>query len=161
MMGILVGAEGRLVKINRFGGEGLRPERVAHQEDAGRASDSELFRSLLDEAEGGQQRATLERLLQEVNQKGELLVSTQSLDAAYAYRQAVKQYLAILVKGSFGVSSKYSTDRLGRQRVFAVVQEIDKRLIDLLNIAVADQNEPLQMLRIVGEVKGLLISLQI
>ncbi len=147
------------MKINRYGSQSVKAERV-NKSDSGKAHDADLFQVLLEEAGTDQQKAELDRLLQEVNQKGEVLVASQSLDAAYAYRQAVKKYLDILVKGSLVVSSQTSTDRFGRQKMYAVVQEIDRQLIDLLDLAITDQKEPLQLLKIVGEVKGLLISLQ-
>ena len=146
------------MKINRYGGQGVKAERVA-KSDAGKAHESDLFRAVLEDAGSDQQNAELDRLLQEVNRKGDVFVATQSLDAAYAYRQAVKKYLDVLVKGSMAVTSKTSTDRYGKQKMYAVVQEIDQHLIGLLNLAISDQKEPLQLLRIVGEVKGLLISL--
>ena len=147
------------MKVNRFGSQGVKTDRVSRSE-SGKAHEPDLFRSLLDEAGAGQQKAELDRLLQEVNEKGNQLVAAQSLDAAYVYRQAVKQYLDVLVKGSLAVASNTTTDRFGKQKLYTVVQEIDRRLIELLDLAITDQKEPLRLLKIVGEVKGLLISLQ-
>ncbi len=146
------------MKINRYGSQSVKAERV-NISDSGKAHEADLFQVLLDEAGSDQQRSELDRLLQEVNQKGDVLVASQSLDAAYAYRQAVKKYLDILVKGSLSVAAKTSTDRFGRQKIYAVVEEIDRQLIDLIDLVIKGQKEPLQMLKIVGEVKGLLISL--
>lgn len=147
------------MRVYRFGGQGVKTDRIVKSE-TGKSHDTELFRTLLEEAGTDPQKSELERIQSEVNRLGEVLIAVQSLDAALAYRKAVKRYLDILVKGSLSVAAKISRDRYGKQKVYAVVQEVDEHLASLLDLSLDDQKDPLQILQIVGEVKGLLISLQ-
>ncbi|MHB1684180.1 MAG: DUF327 family protein [Bacilli bacterium] len=106
-------------------------------------------------------RRDMDRMFETVARLGDALVREQSLGAVRAYRQAVAQVVDAVVRRGLSVRDGIFNDRHGRQTQYLTVDEIDRRLLDMWQAIVEKQSDPLTMLRLVGEVKGLLMSLRI
>lgn len=126
-----------------------------------RASGVQEFATLLDATVSRREEAELEQLFEEVTAAGEQLVTEGSLDAAFRYKGAVKRLIERAVKQGLQTGSAVAVDRAGRRKQFLTVDEIDKRLLALTDAIMGKQKEPLDLLNVIGEIKGLLISLRL
>ena len=122
------------------------------------ASDG-FVRSLL-ASDAELERRDMDRLFETVVRLGDSLVTVRSLDAVRAYRQAIARVVDAVVRRSLTVRSGTFSDAQGRQKQYLTVEEIDRRLLDMWQAIVEGQADSLAMLRLVGEVKGLLLSLR-
>ena len=125
-----------------------------------KGASTDSFLSVLSAQEVQVEQEELSSMIDHVVTLGETLVFAQSLEAVEAYRTAVKKLLDHIVKRGFVVKSATIPDRRGRSKVYMVFEEIDRHLLTLLQNALHHQLKPLEILEIVGEVKGLIISLQ-
>ena len=127
---------------------------------AAAAADGDEFRAQVLSA--GKRRADEEadQLLARVEELGAQLIKRPALPAVEMYRDAVRRFVALVVNRGLGLLASSVRER-SRIKVYAVVREIDARLLELLEAALAEGKEPLRILALVGEIKGLLISLRL
>jgi len=107
-----------------------------------------------------QDEAELDLLFGDVTQTGEVLITEQSMEAVELYRKAVRRLVEHVVKQGLHVVSGSVADRTGRRKLYMTVDEIDKRLLEMAQSIMLKQHNALNILRDVGEIKGLLISLR-
>ena len=124
-----------------------------------RAGVNEDFLSLLSEQQLQIDHDEIDRMLMHVAHLGDALVFSQSIRAVEAYRIAVKKLVDHIVKNGLAVKNEALSDSRGRRKLYAILEEVDRHLLTLLQHALHNQLEPLEIHSIVGEVKGLLITL--
>lgn len=100
------------------------------------------------------------RLCERVWMLGRALADHQSLLRAEQYREAIRSLVRHIVQNGIRLSVADIRDRYGKRKLYAALQEIDQQLLELLQNTIENQNEPLHILHILGEAKGLLISLR-
>lgn len=124
------------------------------------AGDAELFRAAL-EAES-EKILELETgdLCDRVFALGEELLSKQSLEGAVRYRDAVRRLVDRIVKSGLSVGAAEVSDRFGRRKLYLVLREIDSQLLRLLSSTLERQRAQLGILDLLGEAKGLLVSVR-
>ncbi len=118
------------------------------------------FRLELQQAHEKVEAAEWNELFNLIVRQGDVLVAKQSLDAADIYRKSVMKLLDLIVKDGLKLTTRRVSDMHGRQKIFAIVDEIDRDLLSLWESVISGQQRPLEMLKLVGEIKGLLISLK-
>lgn len=126
-----------------------------------RAGSAQGFATLLDSAVSRREEEELDQLFDEVTATGEQLVTEGSLEAALRYKQSVKKMMDRVVKQALQTTGAVAVDRTGRRKQFLTVDEIDKHLLALTEAMIGKQKEPLDLLHLIGEIKGLLISLRL
>lgn len=147
------------MKVERSSRSGVRGSR--HQGTTlAKSGNADGFVMSLLASEDDLSRRDIDRMFETVVRLGDSLVKVQSLDAVRAYRQAVAKVVDAVVRRSLAVRDGVSSDNQGRQKQYLTVEEIDRRLLDMWQAIVEKQADSLTMLRLVGEVKGLLVSLR-
>jgi uncharacterized protein YaaR (DUF327 family) len=102
---------------------------------------------------------TLEGMLDEVHQRGEMLIETQSLENIKRYRQAVSGFLKLVVSKMLTVEEQTSGGNILRRKRFTQVKIIDKKLESLVRAVLNNQGKQLDVLEKINEIRGLLIDL--
>lgn len=146
----------------------MRVERSAHKREGRRASspktgsvgDSEVFRAALEAEFEKSSEMEAGGLCDRVFALGEELLSKQSLEGAIRYRDAVRLLVERIVRSGLSVSTSEVADRFGRRKLYSVLREIDAQLLQLLASALERQQAQLGILDLLGEVKGLLVSVR-
>lgn len=121
---------------------------------------SEEFLALLTQEKALTAKDEIDSMVTHLQSLGDALVYSQSFSAVQAYRMAIKKLVDRIVKNGLVVRNEAFSDTRGRKKLYATWEEIDGHLLALLQQALQNQLEPLAILHVVGEVKGLLISLQ-
>ncbi len=114
------------------------------------------FSSILDSPEAGE---ALEELLDEVNESGERLHESQSLENIRAFRESVKRFLAYVVKHALDVEEHVSGGNILKRKKFTLVEVIDRKLESLAAAVLAGQADQMEILRRIDEIRGLLVDL--
>ena len=102
---------------------------------------------------------TIEELLDEVHQSGEMLVETQSMENIKRYRQAVTGFLKLVVSKMLTVEEQTSGGNILRRKRFTQVKIIDNKLESLVQAVLSNQSKQLDVLEKINEIRGLLIDL--
>lgn len=106
-------------------------------------------------------RAEWDHMFARIEELGQVLSDDPTLAKVARYRDAVKSLLETVVRGGLRLDNDVVSDRRGRRKVFSVIQEIDDHLLTLWKTLIEGQQGPLLLLDLIGEIKGLLISLRI
>ena len=107
----------------------------------------------------GDHGQSLEELLDEVHQSGEMLAETQSLGNIKRYRQAVSEFLKLVVGRMLAVEEQTSGGNILRRKRFTQVKIIDNKLESLVQAVLRNQGKQLDVLEKINEIRGLLVDL--
>jgi uncharacterized protein YaaR (DUF327 family) len=137
----------KIDRKRRAGGPALRPS-----ESAGAGAFSQLL------AQPGTEEA-LEDLLDEVNESGERLHESQSLENIKAFRDSVKRFLSYVMKRALEVTEHVSGTNILKRKKFTLIDVIDRKLESLAGAVLAGQADQMEILRRIDEIKGLIVDL--
>ncbi len=103
--------------------------------------------------------AALEDLLDEVNESGERLHESQSLENIKGFREAVRRFLSYVMKRALEVTEHVSGSNILKRKKFTLVDVIDRKLESLAGAVLAGQADQMEILRRIDEIKGLIVDL--
>ncbi|TSB46672.1 YaaR family protein [Alkalicoccobacillus porphyridii] len=101
----------------------------------------------------------LTKLMQQVEDQGKVLSETRTVDELRKYKKLVKDFMEDAVAHGLSLEERRGFNRRGRTKIYKLVQEVDKQLIDLTNDVLNKEKSSLDILNKVGEIKGLLVNL--
>ena len=112
----------------------------------------------------GQKRneTTYDRLTKkvaEIETQGKKLAENQSVENLRKYKKMVKDFMEDAIKNGLELTEHRGFNQRGSTKVYKLVKEVDKKLIDLTNEVLDKEKKGLDILGLVGEIKGMLINL--
>jgi uncharacterized protein YaaR (DUF327 family) len=107
------------------------------------------------------QKDALQKVLDEIDSRGQLLIENRTVENLYAYKDMIKAFIDEVVNNGFEVKERRSFSRGGRSKVMRTVSEIDAKLVELTNLIIKREHKEINVLKKVGEIRGLLINLMI
>lgn len=143
------------MEVQRVGRTGL--QKAGSREEI--AKDSVSFKEVI-----GTRRSdlTLERLtrkMQEIEEQGNRLGETQSIDHLRKYKKLVKDFLDDAVKNGLQLEEHRGFNQRGSAKVYKLVKEVDKKLVDLTNEVLDKEDKGIRLLSMIGEIQGMLINI--
>lgn len=101
----------------------------------------------------------LQKLLQELDQQGKQLSENPTFAELRKYKDLVKRYMGEVTKNGVGLYQTDSWDPYGGNKTLKTVQVLDRKLVELTDHILNQQDSSLSILERIGEIKGLLINL--
>lgn len=101
----------------------------------------------------------MDQLRQEIEQQGQKLAKSQTIEDYRKYKQLVKSFMEDAVNNGLQLQEKRGLDWRGRTKVFKIVEEVDKKLLDLVNTVIEKEQNGLSILGLVGEIQGLIVNI--
>ncbi|WP_232336699.1 YaaR family protein [Planococcus lenghuensis] len=139
------------------GQQNFQNERI-HRGTAG-SKPADLFASAMKESQAKLQFESLTQLMTQVDARGEKLAKQRTLENLMAYKQVLKQFIGESVNYGLQLSEKQSFGYNGGMRKHQVIETVDQKLIELQDEVLASESDGVETLRLVGEIKGLLVNL--
>lgn len=139
-------------KVGKTGLNKVRPTKNSPQE-------SISFQEVMAK---GRQEQTFERLskmVEDIESQGKVLAETRTIDELRKYKKMVKEFMDEAVQNGLQLEERRGFNRRGRTKIYKIVKEVDKKLIDLTNSVLDQEKKGLDILNMVGEIKGLLINI--
>ncbi|MDZ5471949.1 YaaR family protein [Bacillus sp. 31A1R] len=99
------------------------------------------------------------KMVDEIEQQGKTLAENRTVDELRKYKKLVKKFMEEAVQNGLQLEEQRGFNRRGRTKVYKIVKEVDRKLIDLTNTVLDKEKNGLDILNMVGEVKGLLINM--
>lgn len=131
------------------------------KKDMQKGSIQKGFQSAMNEASKELKGVALERLLTQIDEQGKVLTKERTLQNVTAYKRLVKQFLEEAVHHGLTLSEKNSTDRYGRHRTFKLVETIENKLVELQEEILDKEKDGVNLLSLIGEIKGMLVDLSL
>lgn len=101
----------------------------------------------------------LTQLVQDIEDQGKVLAESRTIDELRKYKKMVKEFMDEAVQNGLQLEERRGFNRRGRTKIYKIVKEVDKKLIDLTNAVLDKEKTSLDILGMVGEIKGLLINI--
>ncbi|WP_018131803.1 YaaR family protein [Effusibacillus pohliae] len=146
------------MKIDRRSGTFIEQLGLREEKQAGDAHHP-AFQDILSLSSERLQKAELDRLLRSIDQLGKELSQQCSWRALMNYKERIRRFLEEVVKGGYGIKERQGTDRRGRIKLYKIVSEIDELMAQLAEEVLKEEQNQLEILRKIGDIRGLLVNL--
>jgi uncharacterized protein len=143
------------MEVNRVSKSGLN--RVGKKEDV--ASSSISFTEVMGKKREDLVHEKMTKLMQDIEDQGKVLAESRTIEDLKKYKKMVKEFMEDAVNNGLKLEDQRGFNRRGRTKVYKIVKEVDSKLIELTNAVLAKEKKGLDILNLVGEVKGLLINI--
>jgi uncharacterized protein len=100
-----------------------------------------------------------QQLVKEIEEQGKILSESRSVEDLRKYKKLVKKLLDDVVKNGLQLSEQHGFNWSGRSRLYKIVKEVDKKLIDLTNAVLQKEKQGIDLLGTIGEIQGLIINI--
>lgn len=103
--------------------------------------------------------AKLTSLMEQITGQGELLAKKRDIKDMKRYRGLIKEFMNEIISRSHEFTRENYLDRRGRHRVYGIVRLVDETLDELARELVKDEQDHINILSKVGEIRGLLLDI--
>jgi len=101
----------------------------------------------------------IEHFMKKITIQGEKLERYRSFQDLVKFKRLVRDFLEKTVYNGLGLKNSHHFSFDGQGKKLAVVEEIDKKLIELTEEVMDQEKKSVNLLGIIGEIKGLLVNL--
>lgn len=105
------------------------------------------------------QMGQLQSLYTDIEKAGERLAKSRNFRDLAKYKMLVKKFLKEVSQSGIGLKKSHTTDIYGESRMLQTIEKIDEKLIELTDELLKNEEENINVLSILGEIKGLIINL--
>lgn len=106
-------------------------------------------------------REKLNMLLSKIGRQGEILGENRTLNELVKYRKLIRDFIDEAIKNGLENEESRSWGRGSKLKSHTIVKKIDEQLLLLAEEIVNQEQDVISILKIIGEIKGLLIDLYI
>ncbi|AMM91234.1 YaaR family protein [Peribacillus simplex] len=117
------------------------------------------FKQMVQTQDQKMQIQTLNRLIGDIEGAGQRLVRSRTFRELAKYKALVKRFVKEAVEYGLELKQSTSWNQYGQSRPLKTVETIDARLVELSEEILNKEKSSLEILEMIGEVKGLLINL--
>lgn len=144
-------------KINRLGMEGLSAVNVSRAVD--RKAVKDTFKMKMEDLEQEQIRSELKVLYDKIEIQSNKLQDKLFIDDLINYKKLIKEFLNITVNNSHIFFKESSLDRRGRHRIYSIVKKVDQELDELTKDFIDIENNRIDILKRLDDIKGMLMDI--
>ncbi|WP_075619413.1 YaaR family protein [Paenisporosarcina indica] len=117
------------------------------------------FANVIKTTQSKLQLDTLNLLMSHVDTQGQKLSKQKTLENLRDYKNLVKRFIGESLSYGLQLSEKQSFNDSGDMKTHQLIEVIDQKLIELNDEVLNNEKEGIDTLRLIGEIKGLLINL--
>lgn len=116
------------------------------------------FQEIMKQGRNNAQYERLNELLTKIDDQGKTLSESRTIDELRKYKQLVKEFMDDAIKLGLSLEERKGFNRRGRTKVYKIVREVDQKLLNLTDAVLNEQKKGLDILDMVGEIRGLLVN---
>lgn len=119
------------------------------------------FREVIDKKTEKFDLEKIKTQLLDISESGKKLANKRTIENLFDYKKKVKNFLDEALESGLDLNKRGGFRRGGSSRLLKIVSKVDSKLIDLTEELLKDENSRLDLLRLVGEIEGMLINIYI
>lgn len=123
----------------------------------GKSADS--FANVMRNSQTKLQLDSLNQLMDRIDLQGQRLAKQRTIENLIDYKHSVKQFVNESLSYGLELSEKQSFHPNGGMKSHQLVEVIDEKLMAINDEVLDNEKEGIEVLRLVGEIKGLLVNL--
>ncbi|OEF97823.1 YaaR family protein [Desulfuribacillus alkaliarsenatis] len=117
------------------------------------------FTEILTQKRDATQIERFNQRLLDIERQGERLAEHRTVDDLNKFKRLVKDMLDETVKFGLKLEERQGFNRRGRNKIYKIIKEVDKKLLEVTDAALDKQKKNIEILALVGEIKGLLVNI--
>ncbi|MGE7596311.1 YaaR family protein [Peribacillus frigoritolerans] len=117
------------------------------------------FQQMVQTQDQKMQIQTLNRLIGDIEGAGQRLVRSRTFRELAKYKALVKRFVKEAVEYGLELKQSTSWNEYGQSRPLKTVETIDAKLVELSEEILNKEKSSIEILEMIGEIKGLLINL--
>ncbi len=121
--------------------------------------ETSLFQQELQASQKQQLTEKLKAVVIEIDELGQKLVKTRTVDILTQYKELIKNFLKEVVQNLYLLKEEMHFDTKGKHKAMILVKSVNKNLEELVKMVLDKEISNLKLLEKVGEIKGMLIDL--
>lgn len=103
----------------------------------------------------------LTRLMENIDAQGERLLRHRSFRDLATFKRLVKSFLKEAVTNGLDLEKSHHFSYTGSSRQLAIIKEVDQKLLELTDEVLSEEQKGVDLLGMIGEIKGLLVNIYI
>lgn len=104
-------------------------------------------------------REELKKLLNDISKQGEKLARFRSFQDLAKFKRMIKDFLHETVYNGLELQQSHNFNPSGYSQKLSVVKNIDEKLVELTEDIMNQEKKTIDLLGVIGEIKGLLVNL--
>ncbi len=101
----------------------------------------------------------LHHLMQHIQKQGNTLARYRTIREVITFKRLVKRFLTEATEQGLDVEKRHHFQMGGSPQQLTLVKEIDEKMMELTEAVMHEEEETIDLLGLIGEIKGLLINL--
>ncbi|QDP38806.1 YaaR family protein [Radiobacillus deserti] len=101
----------------------------------------------------------LTKLMSDLSAQGEKVAQHQSFKDLARYKRLVKKFVKEAVQFGMDLKHSHSWTAQGSNRKLTIVEQVDDKLLELTEAVMGQEKKQIDILGLIGEIKGLLINI--
>ena len=143
------------IKVNQL----QQVQQVEEPKEVQNASGDEFRFALMSHIEEKDLQERLTLMMDEITMQGEKIKKRKNITDMRKYRSLIKSFMNEVINRSHKFSRENFLDRRGRHRVYGIIRRIDENLDKLAEELMKEEKDNIQVLGLIGEIRGMLIDL--
>ncbi|AXI07523.1 DUF327 domain-containing protein [Oceanobacillus zhaokaii] len=123
------------------------------------ASDTQVFNKMVQSQATNLKQQELEQLMKNITLQGNKLARFRTFRDLAKFKRMIKDFLGETVSTGLELQKKHSFGLNGHNQKLTTVKEIDEKLLELTEEIMNQEKKTVDILGLIGEIKGLLINL--
>jgi uncharacterized protein len=117
------------------------------------------FESIVQSQTEKMKSSELQRLMSDIFLQGDRLARYRSFKDLVKFKRLIKRFLEEAVSNGLDLEQSLSFSYTGSSRNMTLVKEIDEKLMELTEEIMNQEKKTVDLLGLIGEIKGLLVNL--
>ncbi|MGY0694504.1 YaaR family protein [Virgibacillus sp. FSP13] len=101
----------------------------------------------------------IQQLMKDITTQGDKLARFRSFRDLVKFKRMVKGFLRETVSSGLDLQKSHSFNLDGQNRKLAIIKTVDEKLIELTEEVMGQEKKTVDLLGLIGEIKGLLVNL--
>jgi len=131
----------------------------AQKQAAQQSQDRPRFDQLVQSQTRQLQEVQLNQLIKSINAQGERVARFRSFRDLAKYKRLIKDFVKESVNYGMNLKHSHSWNQYGQTRKLTLVESVDEKLAELTEAVMDEEKKTIDLLGLIGEIKGLLINL--
>lgn len=135
------------------------PSETSHRQLRETTDHKYVFKKIVQSQTNQLQNQEIEELMNALTQQGNKLARFRSFRDLAKFKHIVKRILKETTANGLKKQSGHHFHPSGQTKKLSVVKEVDEKLIELTDAVINQEKKTVDLLDVIGEIKGLLLNL--
>lgn len=101
----------------------------------------------------------LQQLIKDISLQGDKLARYRTLRELSKFKRMIKDFLQETVKNGYAMEKSHTLSLDGTSRKLTMIKKVDEKLLELMEEIINQEKKTVNILDLIGEIKGLLVNI--